>query len=125
VDVRIIIPEKPDNLLVYYAAYAFISPLLEAGVKIYRYTEGFLHSKTFLVDEDTVGVGTVNLDNRSFRLNFEITALAVDRHFATKAERMFQDDFARSRRMTQEEIAAKSFWFRATSRAAFLMAPVL
>jgi len=125
VDVKVLIPERPDNLLVQYAAYAFIGPLLQAGVEIYRYQQGFLHGKVFLVDDEDVGVGTVNLDNRSFRLNFEVTALVSDRVFAAEVENMLIEDFSQSRAMTIEEMEAKSLWFRIFSRAAFLMAPVL
>lgn len=125
VDVRIIIPEMPDILLVYFAAYAFIGSMLDANIQIHRYQEGLLHGKTFLVDNDYAGVGTVNLDNRSFRLNFEVTAIVVDENFASRIEQMFENDFARSRMMTIEEINTKPFWFRATSRAAYLTAPLL
>jgi cardiolipin synthase A/B len=125
VDVRVLIPERPDNLLVYLAAYAFLDPLLEAGVRIHRYEDGFLHGKALLVDDAGVGVGTVNLDNRSFRLNFEITALVIDPELARAAEVMFRDDFARAREMTREEIGAQPFLFRVASRAAYLTAPVL
>lgn len=125
VDVRILIPEKPDNILTYYAAYAFVGPLLEAGVHIHRYQAGFLHAKTILIDDLASAVGTVNLDNRSFRLNFEITAWVLDGDFAKQMETMFKHDFSFSREMTVEEVATKPLWFRAASRAAYLMAPVL
>ena len=65
VDVRVLIPERPDNILTYYAAYAFVAPLLEVGVHIHRYQAGFLHGKTMLIDDSASAVGTVNLDNRS------------------------------------------------------------
>ena len=125
VDVRIIIPEKPDLFLVYYAAYAFLGPMIDTEIKIFRYLEGFLHSKTFLVDDYISGVGTVNLDNRSFRLNFEITAVAKDSVFAREMEEMFEDDFSRSRLMTKEDIDSKSFWLKIFSRAAYMTAPLL
>ncbi len=125
VDVRVLIPERPDNLLTWLAAYAFVQPLLEAGVQIHRYQAGFLHAKAFLVDDLLAGVGTVNLDNRSFRLNFEVTALVLDAGFAAQVEAMFVADLARSRRMTLTEVPARPFWFRAASRAAHLAAPVL
>jgi cardiolipin synthase len=98
--------------------------MLDADIQIHRYQEGFLHGKTFLVDNKHAGVGTVNLDNRSFRLNFEVTALVVDQEFALEMEQMFADDFARSRRMTIAEINEKPFWFRVASRAAYLTAPL-
>jgi cardiolipin synthase len=125
VDVRVLIPERPDNLLTYLAAYAFIGPLLDAGVRILRYDAGFLHGKTMLIDDEASAVGTVNLDNRSFRLNFEITAWVVDAEFGRRMETMFEEDFARSREMTPTDVLDQPWWFRAASRAAFLMAPLL
>lgn len=125
VDVRILIPERPDHVLTYHAAYAFVGPLLEAGVKIHRYQEGFLHAKSFLVDDVGAGVGTVNLDNRSFRLNFEVTAIALDRAFAAEVERMFLDDFARARQMSIADLEQQPLWCRIAARAAYLLAPVL
>ncbi|ACL73588.1 phospholipase D/Transphosphatidylase [Thioalkalivibrio sulfidiphilus HL-EbGr7] len=125
VDVRILIPERPDNLLTYYAAYAFVGPLLEAGVRIYRYQDGFLHGKAFVVDEVGGAVGTVNLDNRSFRLNFEVTALVMDPDFARELEAMFETDYARSREMRLAELHQLPLWHRIAARAAYLFAPVL
>ncbi len=125
VDVRILIPERPDNPLTYYAAYAFVGPLIEAGVSIHRYQAGFLHAKTFLVDDLATSVGTVNLDNRSFRLNFEITAWVMDKDFAARTEEMFVRDFGQARTMTLDELDQKAWWFRLFSRAAYLTAPLL
>lgn len=125
VDVRILIPDKADHLLVYMSAFAFVGEMLRSGIKIYRYENGFLHAKSFLVDDNLAAVGTANLDNRSFRLNFEITAIAVDQDFTEKAATMFEQDFARSHEMSVEDIENKSFWFRVASRAAYLSAPIL
>jgi cardiolipin synthase A/B len=125
VDVRVLIPERPDNILTYLAAYAFTQPLLEAGVKIYRYNTGFVHAKTMLIDEGASVVGTVNLDNRSFRLNFEISAWVFDETFAQRMETVFEQDFANSREMSATDILNQPWWFKAASRAAYLAAPVL
>lgn len=125
VDVRVLIPEKTDNLLVTQAAYAFIGPLLDAGVSIYRYQQGFLHAKSFLVDEQLSAIGTVNLDNRSFRLNFEITALILDQALNQELQQQFIDDFSHSRQMSYTELRTRHWWQRAIARAAHLMAPVL
>lgn len=125
VDVRILIPEESDLRLVDHAAYAFAGPLLDAGVRIYRYQKGFLHGKTFLVDDSGAGIGTVNIDNRSFRLNFEITAIALDQEFAAEVEEMFHVDFERSVPMTREDVDNRSLWLRVASRAAYLLAPLL
>lgn len=125
VEVRILIPERTDNPLTSWAVYAFLGPLLDAGVKVHRYQAGFLHGKTWLIDDTAASVGTVNMDNRSFRLNFEITAWVFDPAFAAQSEAMFAADFRQSREMTPAELAARSWLQRVAARAAYLMAPVL
>lgn len=124
VDVRILIPERPDNVLVYYSAYAFLGELLTSGVRVYRYQPGFLHEKVVLVDDLGAAIGTANFDNRSFRLNFEVTAFVVDEPLVDQVEAMFERDFGESREMTVEDVEGKGFWFRLASRASYLTAPV-
>ncbi|MBD3871452.1 MAG: cardiolipin synthase [Acidobacteria bacterium] len=125
VDVRILIPDEPDHLLVYLAAYSYFSEAGSTGVKFYRYTEGFLHEKVMLIDQNTAAVGTANFDNRSFRLNFEITAFVADGDFAAEVEQMFLDDFATSREMQSSDFADRSFWFKLAVSLARLTAPIL
>ena len=125
VDVRILIPERTDNLLVSLAAYAFVGPLLDAGVNIYRYQQGFLHAKSFILDDQIIAVGTVNLDNRSFRLNFEITALVADTGLNQQLSLQFLADFAQSRKMSLAEVHNRPWYKRAASQAANLLSPVL
>ena len=125
VDVRLLIPERSDSRIVDAAAEGYLEPLIASGVRVYRYRGGFLHSKHLVIDEAVAAVGTVNLDNRSLRLNFEITAVVVDPDLGAQAAAMFERDLARSRIVTREELARRSFWRRAASRAAHLLAPVL
>ncbi len=125
VDVRILIPDKPDHLLVYLAAFSFFDEASRTGVKIYRYIEGFMHGKSMLVDDAVAAIGTANFDNRSFRLNFEITAFFSDSAFAAQVERMFEDDFARSREMVAADYEDRPFWFKLAVRLARLASPVL
>jgi cardiolipin synthase A/B len=103
VDVRIVLPENPDHLLVYLSAFSFLDEAEQAGVKIYRYLPGFMHHKVLLIDHDLAAVGTANLDNRSFRLNFEITVIVADQGFAAEVQRMFEDDFSRCRIAKSED----------------------
>ncbi len=77
-----------------------------------------------LIDDQAATVGTANFDNRSFRLNFEITAVVLDRVFAGTIEQMFIDDFKNSREMRQGELAEKGFGFKLAVRLARLSAPV-
>lgn len=125
VDVRVLLPRRADSLVVDLAAYAFLGRLIEGGVDVYRYEAGFLHGKAILVDDDVAAVGSMNLDNRSFRLNFEITALVADRAFARDVEAMFEADFARARRLRREDVDGRPLPLRVAARAAYLAAPVL
>lgn len=123
-DVRILIPDEPDNIGVGLASYALVQEAGRTGAKFYRYTDGFLHQKVMLVDDILSCVGTANFDNRSFRLNFEITALVGDEDFASQVEQMLVADFARSRPMESDEYLRKPWWFRFGVRVARLTAPV-
>jgi cardiolipin synthase len=125
VDVRVIIPDEPDGPVVGMANWAYTKELLPAGVRVYRYRGGFMHQKVFLMDDYVAGVGTANFDNRSFRLNFEITALVHNFEFAGEIYNMLEADIGQSREVSREEIGAKPAWFHLAMGAARLMAPVL
>ena len=124
VDVRLIIPRKTDNLLVSLTHWAYIAPLQQLGVKVYWYEKGFMHQKVVLIDDDYATVGTANFDNRSFRLNFEITVVVADQRFNSKVARMLEADFTRSRLVSAADIRAKGPLFRFAVRAAQLTAPI-
>jgi len=96
-----------------------------AGIEIYRYEAGFLHQKVLLIDDDLTSVGTANLDNRSFRLNFEVSLVVFDPDFAKQVETMLLADFAVSRRVIAGELDDKSVWFRFGVSLSRLLAPVL
>ena len=124
VDVRIILPEKPDHILVYLSGFSFLDEADDAGVKVYRYQKGFLHHKVILVDDRLAGVGTANLDNRSFRLNFEITVLVDNEQFNKEVTEMLQNDFEQCRAVKADIFLEKPFLFRLASKVARLMSPV-
>ena len=111
--------------MVAMANWSFTRELLPAGVKVYRYQGGFMHQKVFLLDRELAGVGTANFDNRSFRLNFEMTTLVHDGQFCDEVEAMLIADSDRARKVTAEEIADKPIWFPFATAAARLMAPIL
>ena len=125
VDVRVMIPDEPDGPVVGMANWSFTRELLPAGVKVYRYQGGFMHQKVFLMDDELAGVGTANFDNRSFRLNFEVTVLIHDAVFSQSIETMLANDFSRSHLVTKDDIDNKPFWFPLAMGAARLMSPVL
>lgn len=124
VDVRIMLPAKADQLLVWLSAFTYYEQAIPFGVKLFRYQRGFLHQKVLLIDQRLAAVGTANLDNRSFRLNFEITGFSADSKFVGEVEAMLDDDFSKSLEVKIEEFTGKSFFFRAACRAARLLAPI-
>jgi len=125
VDVRILLPEKPDHRTVHLASFSYYPKTLPVGIKLYRYTVGFLHQKVFLVDDTCAAVGTANLDNRSFRLNFEMTLLNYDAGFVRAVATMLGEDFEHSRRVALEEFTARAFVFKLAVQSARLLAPIL
>lgn len=100
VDVRILIPDKVDHRMPWLAAWAYFDEILESGARVFRYTDGFLHQKVFVVDDTIAAVGTSNLDNRSFRLNFETMAVFFDAKLASQVDAMLRADFDRSYQLT-------------------------
>jgi len=125
IDVRILTPALNDNWFVRHASNVYLSELSQMGARIYFYQNGFMHQKVMLVDETYSLVGTVNFDNRSFRLNFEVTAAIVDQQFATEIESMLQDDFSASSDLTEYRLDDQSLWERLKARGSALLAPVL
>ena len=92
VDVRIMIPGKPDMWLVYYASLSYVQDLQEAGVKFYRYQKGFIHAKVMVIDDLLASVGSANLDMRSLYSNFELSAILLSKDkIATIADQYEQD----------------------------------
>ncbi len=125
VDVRILIPGLADKWFIKLAALAYVEQVTSVGVKMYEFSPGFLHQKVVLIDDGVSVVGTANFDNRSFRLNFEISVITIDRDFATEVERMLLHDLSTSKLLTAEEIAQLPTHYRIGSRVARLFSPVL
>ena len=123
VDVWILIPDKTGNPLVQYTGWSYLEELEKAGIKKWRHLPGFMHQKVVLMD-DTCTIGTANFDNRSFRLNFEITMAIGSPGFTQQIEAMLTADFANARLSKASELTDRSFWFRFATRACRLMAPV-
>ena len=92
IDVRIMIPSKPDHPFVYWATYSYLGEMVAAGAKCYVYNNGFLHAKTLCVDGMVGSVGTANMDIRSFELNFEVNAVIYSERTVQRLERAFEQD---------------------------------
>jgi cardiolipin synthase len=125
VDVRLLLPEKNDSKVIELASFSFLAAAERAGIKTLLYQDGFLHQKVMLIDDALSSVGSANLDNRSTRLNFELTTLVVDKDFAKQMEVMLERDFARARRVTAAQVEARGWYYRFAVRAARLLSPIL
>ncbi|SDV47495.1 cardiolipin synthase [Chitinasiproducens palmae] len=125
VDVRVLMPARRDHLVVFSASTLYAHDAVRAGVRVFRYQPGFLHQKVILIDDVAAAVGSPNLDNRSFRLNFELTVLTIDRDFATEVRTMLEADFAQSSEIAAAEFTGKPGWQRAAMHIARLFAPIL
>ena len=124
VDVRILIPENNDDQLVDLTSYSYLQEGTAVGMKFFRYEPGFMHQKVMLIDDDVATVGTANFDNRSMRLNFEVTIMVVDEEFAGEVKAMLEDDFTRARPVAASEYTDRNLVFRFLVRTARLLAPV-
>lgn len=125
VDVSIMIPNKPDHPFVYWATYNNVASLLDAGVNIFHYDNGFLHSKTLVIDDEVASVGTTNMDHRSFTLNFEINAFIYDTHIAKELRLTFEKDLEVSYRLTKEIYKQRSLWIKFKEGISRLLSPIL
>ena len=125
VDVRLILPEKYDHYYVYLTSFAYYRELQGYNIKIYRYMKGFSHQKIILLDDSLAGVGTVNLDNRSIHLNFEVMAYVADKAFNQEVADMLEYDMNNCYLDSINDFENRPFWFKAISRVFYLMSPVL
>ncbi|AMS15180.1 cardiolipin synthase [Pseudomonas chlororaphis] len=125
VDVRILLPSRADHRIVYAASSLYAFEAVRAGVRVFRYQPGFLHQKVVLIDSEISAIGSANLDNRSFRLNFEVMLLTVDEAFAREVEQMLNLDFERSREIAKEESRETHRLQQLGMRVARLISPIL
>ena len=123
VDVRVIVPEISDAEMLRLSAFTFYDEVIPSGVKLFRFQAGFLHQKVALADS-LVLVGSANLDNRSFRINFEITILVDHEPFAQQVSEMLKADLSKSVPVAKDDFQSRTFWFRFKCRVARLMAPI-
>ena len=125
VDVRVLLPERPDKRVVWLAGHAYLGKLARTGLRVFRYRPGFMHQKVMLIDEKLALVGTANADNRSFQLNFETTILVSDTTFSREVAAMLEADMAQSRMADAAELPGPEFLFRLLVRLASLFSPIL
>ena len=125
VDVKLIIPKDSDSWVAEHATNSFLDPLLDAGVEVYRYCKGFVHAKTMVVDDVFTTIGTCNLDNRSFNINFEINALIYDTEESKTMKAQFLKDIEDCEIIDQERWQKRSKFVKLKESFSRLWAPML
>lgn len=125
VDIRIMVPCKPDHPFVYRATQYYAKQLAKYGVKIYFYRKGFLHAKTIVVDGKVSSVGSANFDFRSFKLNFEINAFLYDESISNQLRSIYIQDMRDSTLETVESMSKQPIWLRFKQVFSRLFSPIL
>ena len=125
VDVKILVPRKSDSHLVNTAARSYYEELLKADVKIYRYTKGFIHAKTIVLDREVGMVGTANMDTRSFDLNFEVNAIIYDKPTASMLAQDFYDDLESASEIDPVEWFQRPWYKKLLEKVARMVSPLL
>lgn len=125
VDVRVLVPRRSDSLVVTAAARSYYDTLLAAGVRVYEYQPTMIHAKTLVVDDFFAAVGTANMDNRSFRLNFEVTAVFYGEEQTKGMEAQFRKDLAHAKEIKPATRQKISLAWRAAEAGARILSPLL
>lgn len=125
VEVELIIPKKGDSIVVQQASLSFLKPLMKRGIKVYLYEKGFIHAKTITVDDKLAFIGTVNLDYRSFMINFEITSVIENATLLQQMSVQFDIDKEDSELLTIEKWENRPWYNRAFASICRLLAPIL
>ncbi len=123
IDVRIMLPQKPDKPYVYGITLSYAEELLKVGAKIYL-REGFLHAKSIVIDDFVTNIGSCNIDIRSFALDYELNALIYQKEFALKNKEAFLEDIKHSRELCLQDMKKRSVFIRAIQKILRLFAPL-
>ncbi len=125
IDVRIMIPCKPDHPFVYWATYSYMGEMVEAGARCYTYDQGFLHSKCMCIDGLVTCMGTANMDIRSFSLNFEVNAVIYSARSTLKLMEAFENDIVKCTLITRKKYEQRDLIIRIKEQFCRLFSPVL
>ena len=125
VDVRLLVPNKPDKRIVFHASRSYFPDLLDAGMKIYEYEKGFMHSKIVIVDEELASIGTSNMDMRSFHLNFEVNAFLYRTKSMEKLVKEYLNDLQDSTEIDRMLFKKRHFGYRLLESTSRLLSPLL
>ena len=125
VDDRLMLPEHADNRITHLGSRSYLADVLQAGVKVYFYKKGFLHSKLMVSDDMLSTVGSTNLDFRSFEHNFEVNAFMYDMETALQMKEIFMTDQRESTQVFLKNWVKRPWPQKALESVVRLLAPLL
>lgn len=125
IDVRLLVPNRPDKRIVFHASRSYFPELLEAGVKVYEYERGFMHSKIVIVDHELASIGTSNMDMRSFHLNFEVNAFLFRTKSTQKLVAEYINDLEYAKQLELTTFRKRHIGLRLIESTARLLSPLL
>ena len=125
VEVKLMIPCKPDHICVFWATHSHLEEMLQAGVQCYCYQNGFLHAKGIMADGEISSYGTANMDTRSFVLNFEVNAVLYNEKITNQLEEIFLEDIQKCKEITLYDYEHRSIWMRIREQASRLLSPLM
>lgn len=125
IDVRLMIPAKSDSRMVGYASFSFVTECLRAGIKVYLYNPGMLHSKCIIIDDEFVTAGSTNFDFRSFENNFECNLLIYDRDINTRMREIFFRDMGQCTKLSLSTWRKRPLFQRGAESILRLLSPIL
>jgi cardiolipin synthase len=123
--VKLLVPAEGDSYIVGAASKSYYAKLLNAGAEIYLYQKGFIHSKTIVSDSQTTMIGTANMDNRSFELNFEVNAIIYDANVAKDMRSIFFADLKNAEKIDGQAWLSRPRYRQLPEKIAGLFSPVL
>lgn len=125
IDVKILVPKRNDSLIINLASQSYYDELLQAGIEIYEYKKGFIHAKTLVVDGSISTIGTANMDDRSFDLNFEVNAIVFDKEVSNELRNVYFTDVKNAVRVDPEKWKSRRKIKKLLEKTVRLLSPIL
>lgn len=123
--IKLLVPKTYDSKIIELTTQSFFGALLDAGVEIFQYQKGFIHAKTIVYDREVSVIGTANLDNRSFDLNFEVNATVYNKDFSQKLAQEFEKDLQDSEKIDPKTWKNRPFYRKLLGKILNLFAPLM
>ena len=125
VDVKLMIPYRSDERVSYESSMSYMGSILKAGVEVYQYTKGFIHSKTLVIDDEIAVIGSANIDLRSFEQNFEVSAFIYDEKHSKNLKELFIKDVKVCKKLSYQKWSKRPIYRKVIQALARLLSPIL